>query len=156
MRSAFCQGCETACSRIPERREHALFMKKRSQDISDTEGRGLTRTGSVLSTCKSSARRKGLAPTRCRAGRREAPVENSPAREGGAEGDKEWRSEGPAQRTCAAPSALMPMACKPRPHGRGYCLPPLRGSLLPCLGGEVSLVAGMPRCAFPCPESPLS
>ena len=64
--------------------------------------------------------RKGknpFAPPERRAQRCEAPAENSPAREGGVERGTEWRSAGPAQTSCAAPSALVSIAYTPRPHG---------------------------------------
>jgi hypothetical protein len=77
-----------------------------------------------------------FAPPEHRARRREAPAQNSPAREGGVERGTEWRSEGPAQTSCAAPSALVSIVHTPRPHGRGYGLPPLRGFNPPEIRGE--------------------
>jgi hypothetical protein len=59
------------------------------------------------------------------------------------------RSEGPAQISCVAPSALIPMARQSRPHGRAYCLPPLRGSFSLRLSRTVPFVARF----FPLSES---
>ena len=98
-------------------------MKK---ETLSAKGHGKTRTGFVVLRCtlvffKRSfmVQEKGpCASHEHRGQRREAPVENSPAREGGAGRDAEWRSEGPAQRSYAAPSALVSIAHTPRPHGR--------------------------------------